>query len=224
MDNTKKNYIWAGVYFVLFLLLIVIIKTVDVAAIGPENTSIGLSHINGYVHEMFGINHGLYVMTKMFGLLSFALVGVFVLIGLIQLVQRKSVSKVDREILCLGGLYALVAVTFALFEVIIINYRPIIEEGAEHVEASFPSTHTLIIVTVWASFMLIMDKYIKNDILKRVLRIASMVIICLTVIGRLACGVHWFTDILGGCLISLCYINLFAAVSTSSNSTAGERK
>ncbi len=209
MKNKNSRLITAGIYFVLFLLLIVLVKIVDVAQIGPEGTSIGLSHINNAVHQTFGVNLIWYNLTEVFGILAILVVGCFGLMGLIQLIQRKSLIKVDREILCLGGLYVVVLAAYAFFEKVIVNYRPIIEEGAEHVEASFPSSHTMLIVTVFGTLILVLGKYIQNESAQKVARIVSLIIICLTIVGRLICGVHWFTDILGGCLISLCFINLF---------------
>ncbi|AOZ95893.1 phosphatase PAP2 family protein [Butyrivibrio hungatei] len=206
----KRNSLVQGIiYLALFVVLIILVKTVDVAAIGPENTEIGLSHINQTVHEVFGINMFWYKLTEVFGILALLVVAIFAVMGLVQLIKRKSIAKVDREILCLGGVYAVTLVTYALFEKVVINYRPIIEEGAEHVEASFPSSHTMLIVTVFATLTFVIGEYVKADKLQGLIRIVSLVIVCLTIVGRLVCGVHWFTDILGGCLISLCFINLF---------------
>ena len=210
-DNMeKKGNMFARIMFGAFLVLIFLVKRVDVAAIGPEDTSIGLSHINGFIHEFFGINMVWYKLTELFGVLAILVVAVFACLGMIQLIKGKSIAKVDREILCLGGLYAVVLVTYAFFEKVIVNYRPIIEEGAEHVEASFPSSHTMLIVTIFGTLMYVLPKYLKNEKAVKVCKIVCLVIIALTVIGRLVCGVHWFTDILGGCLISLCYISLFS--------------
>jgi undecaprenyl-diphosphatase len=36
-------------------------------------------------------------------------------------------------------------------------------------------------------------------------------VILITVFGRLICGVHWFTDIVGGILISVSLVTAFAA-------------
>lgn len=212
-DNAvKKGNLFARVMFGAFLVLIFLVKRVDVAAIGPEDTSIGLSHLNGLIHEFFGINMGWYKLTELFGVLAILVVAIFACLGLIQLFKEKSIAKVDKEILCLGGLYGVVLVTYAFFEKVIINYRPIIEEGAEHVEASFPSSHTMLIVTIFGTLLYVLDKYIKNENLVKICKVACLVIIALTVVGRLVCGVHWFTDIVGGCLISFCYISLFSDI------------
>ena len=216
-NREKKGDMLARICFGAFLVLIFLVKRVDVAQIGPEGTSIGLAHIDGLIHDFFGINMIWYKLTELFGVLAILVVAVFACLGMIQLIKRKSIAKVDREILFLGGLYAIVLIAYAFFEKVVVNYRPIIEEGSEHVEASFPSSHTMLIVTVFGTLMYVLDKYIKDKKIQAVCRIACLVIIALTVVGRLVCGVHWFTDILGGCLISLCFISLFGKYYNAMN-------
>ena len=53
---------------------------------------------------------------------------------------------------------------------------------------------------------------IRNSSLSRILRALCFVIIGVTVIGRLIAGVHWFTDILGGILISVTLLSLYEEV------------
>ena len=218
IKRSNRRFVFSAVIFVLIFVLIALVKTFDVAAIGPEGTSIGFSHLNGAVHEFFGLSNVWYAITQATGIVAICLVLEYAILGLIQLISRKSFAKVDRYIYCLGGLFAVVFVLYALFEKVVINYRPIIEEGAEHVEASFPSSHTMLVCTVLGSVILILDKYgnigIKNQSKKTVtfLKAFLFVLILLTVIGRLVCGVHWLTDILGGVLISLALLFLFSAV------------
>ena len=214
----NKSLILSGVFLVLFLLLIVLLKTVDVAAIGPEGTSVGFSHINGAVHEFFGINNVWYALTQATMIIAFCLVFEYAIIGLIQLISRKSLAKVDSYLYCLGGLYAVVVVLYVFFDKVVINYRPIIEEGAEHVEASFPSTHTMIVCTVLGSVIMIIRKFgsanskLQSKKTATFIQAFLLVLIILTVIGRLVCGVHWLTDIVGGVLISLVLLFLFSGV------------
>ena len=216
-NKGKKNLILSGVFFALFVLLIVLVKTVDVAAIGPEGTSIGFSHINGAIHDFFGINMLWYAITQATGVIAICLMLEYAIIGLLELISRKSFSKVDKYLYCLGGLFAAVVVLYALFEKVVINYRPIIEEGAEHVEASFPSSHTMLVCSVLGGVIMILKKYgnvnTKNQSKRTAafIRVFLSVLILLTVIGRLVCGVHWFTDILGGVLISSALLFLFSA-------------
>ena len=52
-----------------------------------------------------------------------------------------------------------------------------------------------------------MQKYIKN--FSKIINIMSILIIFTTIMGRLISGVHWFTDIIGGILISSFLLMLF---------------
>ena len=217
MKNNKQfKFIGAGVSFALFCLLIVLVKTVDVAAIGPEDTSIGLSHLNAAVHSALGVNSFWYMITEFLCYVAIAIVIEYALIGLFELITRKSFAKVDKYLYCLGGLYAVVFVLYAVFEKVVINYRPIIEEGAEHVEASFPSSHTMLACTVLGSVFLVIRKYgnqvVKKNVNEKLLQVAIAVMCVVTVLGRLLCGVHWFTDIIGGVLISTALLFAFAGV------------
>lgn len=215
-SSTSKKFVLSGVFFALFLVLIALVKTVDVAAIGPEDTSIGMSHINSAVHEFFGINNLWYAITQATGVIAICLVLEYAIIGLLELISRKSFAQVDNYLYCLGGLFAVVLVLYAFFEKVIINYRPIIEEGAEHVEASFPSSHTMLVCTVLGAVIMVLRKYgnvsSKNQskTTAKFLQIFLFVLIILTVVGRLVCGVHWFTDILGSVLISASLLFLFS--------------
>ena len=213
VKNVRGNIIGTVVCFVLFFLLILIVKTVDVAAVGPENTSIGLSGINVAIHEFFGINSNWYLFTQITGLLAIGIFLATAFYGLMQLVRRKSLAKVDRAIYVLGGLYFIIFALYVFFDKVAVNYRPIIEEGAEHVEASFPSSHTMLIIVVMGSFMITQNRYaVKKGKEFYFMMIASALIMVLTVIGRLVCGVHWFTDIIGSVSLSAGLLFLFTLV------------
>ncbi|MBQ9608829.1 MAG: phosphatase PAP2 family protein [Lachnospiraceae bacterium] len=208
----QSKFIMAGVSGLLFIIWIVLVKTVDVDSIGPEGTSIGLSHINKSVSNLFGQRLFWYDATEVFGIIAILVAAAFALTGLIQLIKRKSPAKVDKEIYTLGGLYIIVIGLYVLFEVVIINYRPVIMPGEEHPEASFPSSHTMLICVVMGSAIMLLDKYIKNKSLCNALKILCALIMIVTVIGRLVSGVHWFTDIIGGVIISVALLAIFSGV------------
>ena len=182
------------------------------AAIGPEGTEIGLSGINQDFHNATGLNMGWYKLTEYMGYGALALVGVFALVGLVQLIQRKSLLKVDKTILALGGLYVVVLGLYVGFDKIAINYRPEILEGETHVEPSFPSSHTMLACVVLGSAALVAGQYIKNRTLARALQVLAVAACVVLVVGRLLSGVHWLTDIIGGVLISLALLFLFSGV------------
>ncbi len=206
----KKKCITSAVCFGLFLLLILLIKTVDVAAVGPEGTEIGLSKLNVAVHNLFGENLGWYKVTNVLGYLAILIGLCFAAMGGLQLIYRRSILKVDKEILLLGALYVVTVIFYIFFEKVIVNYRPILLPDGEGVEASFPSSHTMLSCVILGSGLQLLKKYgKKNKTLELVLTVVFAVMLALIVAGRLISGVHWFTDILGGILLSVALLNAY---------------
>ena len=206
----KKKFITSAVCFGLFLLLIVLLKTVDVAAVGPEGTEIGLSKLNVAAHDLFGENLGWYKVTNILGYLAILIALGFAAIGGLQLIRRRSVLKVDKEILLLGCLYVVTVIFYVLFEKVIVNYRPILMPDGEGIEASFPSSHTVLSCVILGSGLFLLKKYTKkNKTIQLVLTVVFAVMLALIVAGRLISGVHWFTDIVGGVLLSAALLNAY---------------
>lgn len=196
----KSKKLTAGaVLLVLFLILIVLIKTVDVQPVGPEKSQIGLAAINTSFHNLTGLQMTLYKVTQVTGYLAILSVVIFGLWGVWQLIQRKSIARMDKDILLLGGLYAALAVCYLFFEKCIINYRPVILD--EGLEASFPSSHTMLAMCLMLAAMEQLRRRLKDQPLGRILSMVCAVLLAVTVIGRLLSGVHWLTDILGGLLL-----------------------
>ena len=208
----KKKLILSGVFFALFAILLVLVLKVDVAPIGPNGTEIGLAEINKSVHEFFGVNDGLYTVTEYLGYACLVVAAGFAFGGLVQMIKRKSLLKVDKKILCLGGLYVVIGVIYVFFEKVIINYRPVIEKGASAPEASFPSSHTVLACVIMGSAIILLKDYVNNKPQRLLLRSLCGFVIGAVVIGRFVCGVHWITDIIGGILLSLALIFAFCAV------------
>ena len=210
--KTNGKFLMAGCFALLAVLLIVLIRFVNVAAIGPEGTSIGLSGANQAVHQLTGVNMIWYDITDWLGFAALFTAFIFAMVGFVQLIKRRSLLKVDSDILALGGLYVVMIVLYLFFEKVIVNYRPIIMPGCEHPEASFPSSHTMLVCVIMGSAIMLLPSYISDRTLCRVLRAVCWAVIAVTVVGRLVSGVHWLTDILGGLLISAALLSLFAAV------------
>ena len=196
----------------LTVILIALVRLVDAAPIGAQGTSIGLSHLNQFVFDLFGVNMLWYNITDWLGVAAVLTGFVFAVTGLVQLIKRRSLLKVDREILSIGGLYIVVIGLYLFFENVIINYRPIIMPDNTSPEASFPSSHTMLVCVIMGSAAMLINRYIRNKPLNRILRAVCYVIIGVTVVGRLIAGVHWFTDILGGILISVTLLSLYEEV------------
>ncbi len=210
--KSKGHFYLAALYAAAAIVLIVLVRFVDVDSIGPEGTSIGLSHLNKFVFDLFGVNQVWYNITDWLGCVAVLTALMFAVIGLVQLIKRKSLLKVDMEILCLGGLYIVVIGLYVLFELAIVNYRPVIMPGASTPEASFPSSHTMLVCVIMGSAVILMDKYVKSKKLRTALKWVCWLIIVVTLSGRLISGVHWLTDILGGVLISTALLSLFSGI------------
>ena len=208
MNEKIKKYVnKTTILFAVCIIYIILIKTVDVAPIGPEGSSVGFSKLNDWVRNMFPYNEGWYTATKYLGYMSFLLVLYYGCIGLLQFIKKKNLMKIDKKLLILACFYVLVGATYIFFEKIVINYRPVILE--EGLEASFPSSHTMLALCVCASSMLISKDYFKDKRIHIAVDLMSGVLMVVLVIGRTISGVHWITDIIGGILISAALLSLF---------------
>lgn len=195
----KRNLIITILLLVSSIIFIVLLKNVDIKCDAVNNSCIGFATINKFLFNKIGVNMIWYVITDWLGIIPILMSTVYAFIGLKQLIKRKSIKKVDTEIIVLGIFYIIVILIYILFEKYIINYRPILMNG--FLEASFPSSHTLMTICLCGSSIMINNKLFKNKFTKIVNSI-SLFIIIITIIGRFISGVHWFTDIIGGILIS----------------------
>ena len=197
----------SGVLFIVCVIYILCIRFVDVQSIGPNGSKIGLSHLNLFFHEWIGVNRPWYNITKWLGVLPFLIVAFYAFIGLGQVVFKKSFAKVDIRLYVLGVFYLLVGLTYVLFEKLIINYRPVLMQG--RLEASFPSSHTMLAITICMSSILMSGYYIKDEKKRDIFNLITWVLMIVLVVGRMISGVHWITDIIGAILISSFLLMLF---------------
>ena len=194
-----------------FVLWTVLVCFVDVQAIGPEGSSVGFATLNGCVHDFTGVNMSLYVITDWLGLVPIGVAFGFAVLGLVQWIKRKSILKVDRSILALGGFYIVVMAVYILFEMVVINYRPTLIDG--YLEASYPSSTTMLVMCVMPTAMMQLRSRINNKAFSRCVMIAIAAFIAFMVIGRVVSGVHWITDIIGGALVSAAIVWMYYAIS-----------
>ena len=183
-----------------FVLWTAAVCIMDVQPIGLCDSCVGFASINGYVHDLTGVNLGLYHVTDWLSLIPIAVVIGFGILGFTQWIQRKSLLRVDRSILALGIFYFVVGAVFVFFEIVVINFRPVLIDGV--LEASYPSSTTMLVLCVMGSAMLQFRDRINNPALRRCTILAIAFFTAFMVIGRLLSGVHWLTDIVGGGLLS----------------------
>lgn len=190
-----------------FVLWTVAVQFIDVRTIGPNGSSVGFATINGFVHKLTGVHMSLYNVTDWLGLVPIFVAMGFALFGFAQWIKRKHLSKVDYSIFVLGGFYIAVMAVYVLFEMITVNYRPILINGI--LEKSYPSSTTLIVMCVMPTAIMQFNSRIKNTVLKKTMSFLITAFIVFMVIGRLVSGVHWFTDIIGGTLLSAGLVALY---------------
>jgi undecaprenyl-diphosphatase len=206
----EKNIriIFAGAALLaLFIVWTVLVKCVDVQAIGPNGSAVGFAALNGFVHKLTGVNMVLYNITDWLGLVPICFAVGFGTLGFIQLIKRKSILKVDASILILGVFYIAVIALFLLFEICVINYRPILIEGI--MEASYPSSTTLLVMCVMPTSAIQLKNRIKSRRLQQATVWGIYAFTAFMVIARLISGVHWFSDIIGGLLLSAGLVTVY---------------
>ena len=211
MEKKNSRLFWVGVgLLAVFVLWTVLIRFVDVEAIGPRQSSVGFATLNGYIHNLTGVNMSLYIITDWLGLVPIGVAFGFAVLGIVQCIKRKSLLKVDRSILTLGGFYVVVMAVYILFEIVVINYRPTLIDG--YLEASYPSSTTILVMCVMPTAMMQLRTRIKNDLFRRCVMLTITVFITFMVIGRLVSGVHWITDIIGGALLSTAIVLMYYSI------------
>ena len=201
METNWKKGMTAGVILILaFVLWTVLIMTVDVQPAGQNGTNIGFAGINTRFHELTGVHMKIYTITDWLGLVPIVICAGFGVLGLTQLIRRKSLKKVDPDIILLGIYYILVILGYLIFEMIPINYRPVLIDGA--LEASYPSSTTLLVLSVIPTLIFQVNRRSQNKGVRRTVTILAVLFAAFMVIGRLVSGVHWLTDIIGAVLLS----------------------
>ena len=211
--HNRKDYELAAGFLLLFLAWTLAIRTIDVQAIGPRGSSVGFAALNGFFHTLTGVHMRLYTITDWLGLAPVFIAFGFAVLGLIQLIRRKSLFRVDVDILVLDGFYILVIGCYLFFEFFVINYRPVLIGG--YLEASYPSSTTLMVLCIVPTAILQFRKRVKNTNIKKAVNTLLSVFLLFMTVGRLISGVHWFTDIIGGVLLSGSLVMLYVAVNKS---------
>ena len=197
----EKRNLLAGVGLIgAFALWTVLIQYVDVQAVGQNGTKIGFADFNVWFHRLTGVHMTIYTITDWLGLAPIFICLCFGALGFVQLVKRRSLLKVDPDILLLGIYYVLVIACYLIFEMIPVNYRPVLIEG--RLEASYPSSTTLLVLSVMPTLWFQANRRVSNAMIRKAVAVFAVIFSAFMVIGRLISGVHWATDIIGSVLLS----------------------
>jgi len=217
----KKNIILSVFLTILSIVYTYLVKTYDVKSIGPNNSEVGFSKINSSFSNTIGSHMTIYKITEIVGYVIILIVVIYGILGLYQLIKRKSLFKVDKEIYILGGLYILMGTVYVFFEKFIINYRPVLIEGV--LEASYPSSHTILAICICISSLIVSRNYIRQKY-QRLVDTVTILLLLGVLLGRVVSGVHWISDILGGILISSTILMYFYTLYDYNRSKSRRRR
>lgn len=203
--KNKKNILICVLLVLISIIYTLLVKYVDTSIIGPNGSVVGFSSLNSFVFNLTGNNMTLYKITEILGIIPILIALMYAIIGLIQVIDRKNL-KVDKELIALGILYIIVILIYVFFEKCIINYRPVLIDGI--LEASYPSSHTLLSICICGSALLINKYLFNNKKIYKYINIISIISMVLIVLGRLLSGVHWASDIIGSIIISITLLKI----------------
>lgn len=198
--NGKKSLALGLMLLAAFAIWTVLIQKADVRPVGQNGTSIGFAAVNTAFFKLTGVHMAIYTVTDRLGLVPIFVCMAFGIMGFVQMIKRKSFLKVDYDIILLGVYYIIVIFGYLLFEMIPINYRPVLIDG--RLEASYPSSTTLLVLSVMPTLAFELRRRLKNTAAVKTLVFITAAFSVFMVTGRLISGVHWLTDIIGGVLLS----------------------
>ena len=198
--HIKNDWLPGLALLAAFAAWTILIRTVDVQAVGQNGTDIGFAAFNLWFHEITGVHMTIYLITDWLGLLPVFVCLCFGAAGAVQLLKQKSLLRVDADIILLGIYYIIVIAAYLFFEMVPINYRPIFIDGVQ--EASYPSSTVLLVLSVMPTLKYQIDRRSKNAVLRKTAAVLAILFSSFMVTGRLISGVHWATDIIGSVLLS----------------------
>ena len=213
MKKKNTSLCRAACLLASFTVWTLLLHYVDVRAIGPRNSMVGFATLNALVRDIVGVNFSLYTITDWLGLVPIITALGFAVLGLIQWIKRKSLWRVESDILALGVFYIAVMALYIFFELFVINRRPVLIDG--YLEASYPSSTTVLVLCVMPTAAKQLHSRIQNRTVGRWIALAIFAFVVFMVAGRVLSGVHWITDIICGILLSLGLVYLYDGVCKS---------
>ena len=210
-SKTKRGLILGSVFMLLFLIMLMCVLNVDVRNIGAGHTSIGCSAVNKAFRNLVGVNMTLYKITDIMGIIVILIALIPVIFGVVQMIRR-GIKNVDYDIWIVACAYAVLALFYAIFEIFVVNYRPVLMDGV--IEASFPSSHTMLAVTILGVVAIFLWSRMDKKWLKITITCTLCVLAIALVAMRAVSGVHWLTDIIAGCMLGASIVSFYSAFAS----------
>ena len=215
MNRKILNFIAPAIILICFIVFTVMVITYDVAAIGPLGSKVGFSALNGAFSKVFTFNELCYELSEYLGYIAILSVFAIFVLFVVIAIQKKSLFKVDKILWLYGFSMAAVIAFYLLFEVLAINMRPVLMGG--ELEASYPSSHTLLALCSFYFASVIVSRFVKNKGTVRVINPILYILAFAIIVLRIISGVHWISDIIASLLLSLFLISAFETVKKTFN-------
>ena len=144
------------------------------------------------------------LITNIILIAAITVLGLFIALAFCQWIRRKSFTKIDRELRWAAVPVILMAATYFIFDhVLVLNTRP---NGSG--EPSFPSSHVMLVATVFALTAIVLPKYIKSKATVIFLDCLMLILTVLVAVGRVLANMHWVSDVVG----ALIFAAIFAVI------------
>lgn len=210
MDKkTKRNFIVSGGLFLVFLIFTLVVVFVDARPVGANGSTVGLATLNQWFFNLLGVIEPLDVLTDVFMCVAIALVAGLAIVGVVQWVKRKTIKKVDKELILFALCCCLMGCCYLFFEAVVINTRPTAIAGT--LEASYPSSHTLVIGVIFGCTVVLNQKKNIESKYKNLINVVISVFAGVAIVCRCLSGMHWLTDIIAGVLLASSIVMFYNA-------------
>lgn len=203
-SRTTPNPMPAVAMLLLFAALVACLLTLDQQPIAADGSMVGLGSANLAFHNLTGVNWTLYDITEYGGYVAIASMFVFFVIGLVQLIRGRGFKGVDKAIYFIAIAYVVMLVLYVGFDKIALNWRPVLVDG--ELEPSFPSSHSFLAVGTMGCAITWARHRLASAPARTAVTVICTLIALVVVVGRLLCGVHWLTDIVGGVVLGLALV------------------
>lgn len=133
------------------------------------------------------------------------LIAVFALLGLYQWISRKSLKKVDRALRLIPLPLILMVITYFIFDKLwILATAP-----NDPTKPSFPSTHVMVVATIFLLTALILPRYLKSKPLRLTLDFLMLALFAVVAVGRIIIGAHWPADVACGAVFAAIFATVY---------------
>lgn len=203
----RQQIIYGGLaagFLLLFVAFTLVVKFVDA-------DQVGLAHLNNFFWTHLGSSAVWQSVTDWLGYVTLLLAVGVVGAQLVQLIKRKSLRQVDRNLWVFDLIGVLLVAVYVFFELVVVNYRPPVDPSV--LKASYPSTHAMLFATILPLVIWQVWHYLKNKPARIVFTLLLSAMLAVGLVGRMLSGVHWFTDIVGGVMISVALNCLYGALT-----------